>query len=155
MVEAVGNIAANTAFRSSTPAAHDAAADQESTQVAELVAAAIARMRRDMEKYHPNDPAIAYAFVGETHGAMTHQWRQYPADAQIALLAALQKEAVGLLHQLQAPCARIALTNGYMYGLQDEAIKLETQAEIAIEEIHRIEAELHALSARDALHALQ
>jgi hypothetical protein len=66
-------------------------------------------------------------------------------------LAALLEEASGLLRQFQAQLARIVPANGYMYGLQDEAIKLEAQTDIALEEIRRIEAALSALEAGGAL----
>lgn len=124
---------------------------EEEMRFAEAVAGAIGRLRRDLETFHPNRPAIAFALAGETHAVMMQQWRQYPAEMQIALLTALQEEATGLLHQLHALSARIAPSNGYMYGLQDDAIRLEAQAEIALEEIHRIEAELQAFGTGEIL----
>lgn len=123
-----------------------------STQIAELAAAAIARLQRDIESYHPNNPAIAFALTGETHAAIRHKWSQYPPDVQTALWTALQEAATSLLHQFHEWNARLVPANGYMYGLQDEIMKIEAQAEIALEEIHRIEVELRVLIAGDVLH---
>ena len=119
--------------------------------VAELVAAAIARLRGDLEMYRPSKPAIAYALAGETHAAMLQRWRQHSRAVQAALLAAFLTEASELMRQIHARIARIAPSHGYMFGLQDEAIKLEAQADITLEEIRRIEAELNALRAGEAL----
>ena len=132
-------------------AAHDLAAEHDAAQIMELVTTAFTRLRRDLETYHPNKPALAYALAGETHAVMLQRWRQYPPPAQAALLTAFMDEVSGLLHQLQARIARVAPTNSYMYGLQDEAIKLETQADITLEEIHRIEAELRVLETGEPL----
>jgi hypothetical protein len=131
--------------------ASDHAAEHDAAMITELVATAIARLNRDVSAYHQNKPAIAYALAGETHAAIMHQWRQYKPEAQIALLAALLDEATALLHQLQLLSARIVPSNGYMFGLQDEAMKLEAQADITLEEIHRIEAELRVLKANNTL----
>ena len=68
-----------------------------------------------------------------------------PQTVQITLLAALLDEATTLLHQLQARIAQIPSNHGYMYGLQDEAIRLETQADIAPEGIRHIESDLNPL----------
>jgi hypothetical protein len=76
---------------------------------------------------------------------MMQHWREYSTEAQMALLTALHEDATGLLRQLQADSARIVPANGIMFGLQDEAIKLEAQTDITLEEIRRIEAEQRAL----------
>jgi hypothetical protein len=149
MVKAVDNGAASAALPlTNYPTVNMVDA---SLHITELVATAFARLSRDLETYHPTKPAIAYALAEETHAVTLQRWRQYPPAAQTALLTALLEEASELLRQLQARIARIAPTNGYMYGLQDEAIKLEAQADVALEEIHRIEADLSALEAGGAL----
>ena len=145
MVKAVDNSAASAAQPLPHYAGHDMAAERDETQITEQVATAFARFRRDLDTYHPNKPALAYALAGETHTVILQTWRQYPPAAQAALLTAFLDETSSLLHQLQTRIARVAPTNGYMYGLQDEAIKLETQADVTLEEIHRIEAELRVL----------
>lgn len=151
MVKAVDNGAASAALPLPNYASHDMAAERDTAQIMELVASAFTRLRRDLDTYHPNKPALAYALAGETHTVMLQRWRQYPLADQAALLTAFLDEASGLLHQLQARIARVAPTNGYMYGLQDEAIKLETQADVTLEEIRRIEADLRALETGEAL----
>jgi hypothetical protein len=151
MVKAVDNGAAGAALPLPNYAKHRIVTERDSAQIIELVPIAFARLRHDLDKYNPTKPAIAYALVGETHLAILHGWRQYPPATQAALLAALLEEVTGLLHQLQVRIARVAPTHGYMYGQQDEAIKLETQTDIALEEIHRIEAELRALEIGEAL----
>ena len=122
-----------------------------SPPIAEIAASALTRLRRDLETYHPNRPALSYALAGETHQGTLLKWRQYPPETQLALLAAFLDGASDLLHQLQARLARMVPTNGYMYGLQDEAIRLETQADITLEEIRRIETALQALSTGTAV----
>lgn len=151
MVKAVDNGAVSAAMPLPNYTGRDMAAEHDVAQIMELVATAFARLRRDLETYHPNKPGLAYALAGETHAAMLQKWRQYPPAAQSALLSAFLEEATGLLHQLQARLARVAPTNGYMYGLQDEAIRLETQADITLEEIRRIEAELRAFQGGNPL----
>jgi hypothetical protein len=151
MEKAAHNDAAGAALPLQNYTRHDMGIEQDSAQFMELVPVAFARLRHDLERYNPTKPAIAYALVGETHSAILHGWRQYPPATQAILLAALLEETTGLLHQQQVRIARVAPTNGYMYGQQDEAIKLETQADITMEEIHRIEAELRVLEAGEAL----
>jgi len=151
MVKAIDNGAANAAPPISNYAGHDMAAERDAVQIIELVATAFARLQRDLDTYHPNKPALAYALAGETHSVILQNWRKYPLAAQSTLLSAFLDETSGLLHQLQARIARVAPSNGYMYGLQDEAIKLETQADITLEEIRRIEAELRVLETGEAL----
>jgi hypothetical protein len=151
MVKAVGNGAVRAAQPFSNYGSADIAAEMQSPQIAEMVAAALTRLRRDLETFHPNKPALAYALAGETHVAMLQRWRHHPPAAQTALLVAFLKETSELLRQLQARTARIGPTNGYMFGLQDEAIKLEVQADITLEEIRRIEADIHELELGEAL----
>ena len=151
MVKAVDNGAASAALPLANYSNDDMPDGQESLQITALVADAAELLRRDIEAYHPNKPAIAYALVGETHAVILQRWHQHPPAAQGALLTALLEEASGLLRQFQAQLARIVPANGYMYGLQDEAIKLEAQTDIALEEIRRIEAALSALEAGGAL----
>jgi hypothetical protein len=151
MVKAADNGAASAAAPLPPYTGRDITADQDTAQIMELVALAFARLQRDLETYHPNKPALTYALAGESHAVMLQKWRQYPRAAQSALLTALLDEASGLLHQLQARIARVVPSNGYMFGLQDEAIRLETQADITLEEIRRIEAELRLLETGEAL----
>jgi hypothetical protein len=151
VVNAISKSAAGAASLLSDYTRPDAADRRGSTQIAEIAASAIERLHRDLETYHPSKPAIAFAMAGETHKATRHQWCQYPHEAQTALWMALRDAATGLLQQLQTRSARIVPANGYMYGLQDEAIKLEVQAEITLEEIHRIEAALRALDPGETL----
>jgi hypothetical protein len=151
MVKSVDNGAAGAAQNLSQYASRDFEAGPVSPQFAEIISAAITRLRRDLDTYHPNKPALAFALAGETHDAMLQRWRRYPPAAQTALLTAYREEASELLRQLQARIARIVPTNGYMYGLQDEAMKLEAQAEIALEEVRRIETALHALDIGEVL----
>ncbi len=151
MVKAVDSGADSGAQPLPHYAGHDMAAEHDTAQITEQVATAFARLRRDLDTYHPNKPALAYALAGETHTVTLQKWRQYPPPAQAALLTAFLDEASSLLHQLQARIARVAPSNGYMYGLQDEAIKLETQADITLEEIRRIEAELRLLETGESL----
>ncbi len=150
MVKAVDNGAASAALQIPNYAGHDMA-ERDATQIVEVVATAFARLRRDLDTYHPNKPALAYALAGETHAVILQKWRQYPQPAQSALLTAFLDETSGLLQQLQARIARVAPSNGYMYGLQEEAIKLEAQADITLEEIRRIEAELRVLETGEGL----
>lgn len=151
MIKAVNKSAAGAALPLPDFTRPDTAAEQDSTQIAEIVTGTIERLHRDLETYHPSKPAIAFALAGETHKAMRQQWGPYPAEAQAALWAALLEATTALLHQFQTRSARIVPDNGYMYGLQDEAIKLEVQAEIILEEIHRIEAELRAFDIGEVL----
>jgi hypothetical protein len=151
MVKAVDSGAASAAQPLPHYVRDDMADERDAPQIMEQVATAFARLRRDLDTYHPNKPALAYALAGETHTVMLQRWRQYPPPAQAALLTAFLDETSSLLHQLQARIARIAPSNGYMYGLQDEAIKLETQADITLEEIRRIEAELRLLETGEPL----
>ena len=151
MVKAVDNGAASAAFPLTNYPNHDMSDGHEVLQITELVTGAVARLRRDLDTYHPNKPALAYALTGETHAVTLQKWSLYPLAAQEALLTALLEEAFTLLHQLQAHIARMVPTNGYMFGLQDEAIKLETQADITLEEIHRLEAALQGLKTGKAL----
>jgi hypothetical protein len=151
MVKAVDNGAAGAAVPLPNYTKRDLVAEDDGIQISELAAAAFTRLRRDLEAYDPTKPAIAYALAGETHAAILHTWREYPSGAQTALLTALLEEASGLLQQIQARAARVAPTNGYMYGQQEEAMKLEAQADITVEEIHRIEAELGVLGTGEAL----
>jgi hypothetical protein len=123
----------------------EVAAGYGSPPIKEIAAAALTRLRRDLETFHPNRPALSYALAGETHQVTLVDWRQYPTETQLALLEAFLDGASELLRQLQARLARMVPTNGYMFGLQDEAIKLETQADITLEEIRRIETALRAL----------
>lgn len=147
MVKAAGNATHGAAPPTPTYPGPDMGAG---IQVADVVAAAAARFRRDLETYRPGNPALAYALTGETHTVMLHRWRQYPRAAQVEMLKALLEDAAAFRGHLQAQLARITPTNGFMFGQQDEAIKLETQADITMEEIQRIEAALRALEADDA-----
>jgi hypothetical protein len=151
MVKVVDKSAAGAALPLPDYSRPDAAAQHDSTQIEEIVAGAIERLHRDLDSYNPAKHAIAFALAGETHKAMQQQWSEYPFEAQAALWTALQEAATGLLQQLQARSARIVPANGFMYGLQDEAIKLEVQAEIILEEIHRTEAELRRLNIGEVL----
>ena len=151
MVKAVDSGAASAAQPLPHYAGHEMAGERGMAEIVEQVATAFARLRRDLDTYHPNKPALAYALAGETHSVILQRWRQFSPSAQAALLTAFLDETSGLLHQLQARIARVAPSNGYMYGLQDEAIKLETQADITLEEIHRLEAELRLLETGEAL----
>jgi hypothetical protein len=151
MVKAVDNGAAGAALPAHEYASRDFGTGQISPQFAEIVSAAVTRLRRDLETYHPNKPALAFALAGETHDALLQRWGKYPPAAQTALLTALLDEATELLRQLQARIARIVPTNGYMFGLQDDAMKLEAQAEITMEEVRRIEAALDALDVGEVL----
>lgn len=126
-------------------------AEREPPQIAEIATAASARLRRDLETYHPNNPALAYALAGETHAVTLHRWSQYTDETQAALLSVFLEQSSELLRQLQARLGRMVPSNGYMYGQQDEAIKLETQADIVLEEIRRIEAALQACRLGEAL----
>jgi hypothetical protein len=146
MVKIADNRAASLTPPLPAYAGHEAATGYGSPPIADIAASALTRLRRDLETYHPNRPALSYALAGETHQVTLGDWRQYPPETQLALLAAFLDGASELLRQLQARLARMVPTNGYMYGLQDEAIKLETQADITLEEIRRIETALAALN---------
>ena len=128
------------------------AAESDTPPVLDLVDAALARFRHDLEMYQPTGPAIVYAMARETHLATLQRWRQYPPASQSVLLKALLKAAAGLLREFRARHARIAPTHGHMYGQQEEALKLETLADITVEEVRRIEAELSMLQTGEALH---
>jgi hypothetical protein len=130
---------------------HEAATGYGSPPIAEIAASALTRLRRDLETYHPNRPALSYALAGESHQVTLVDWQQYPPETQLALLESFLDGASELLRQLQARLARMVPTNGYMYGLQDEAIKLEAQADITLEEIRRIETAVQALSTGGAV----
>lgn len=119
--------------------------------VVELASAAISRLRRDMDKYKPDRPAVVYALAGETHATIMQEWRGHEHGIFTALLNALLDETLSVAKGLQAEAARIAPMNGYMYGLQDEAIRLEALLDILHEEILRIEAELRRHHARQPL----
>jgi hypothetical protein len=151
MVKAVDNGAAGAALPLQNYAPHDIGVEPEWAQFMDLVPVAFARLRRDLEAYNPTKPAIAYALVGETHSAILHGWREYSSEIQAALLTALLEEASGFLHQLQARIARVVPTNSYMFGQQEDAMMLEAQVDITLEEIHRIEAELRMLKTGEAL----
>lgn len=151
MVKAVNNGAAAATQAAPPYVSRGTMAELDASQVTELVSAAAALLRRDLEMCHPNKPAIAYALAGETHAAMLLKWRQHPPAVQATLLTALMEEATGLLRQLQARIARIVPAHGYMFGMQDEAMKLETQVEIAMEEIRRIDADLRGLKTQEVL----
>jgi hypothetical protein len=146
MVKIADNSAVNLNPSLPNYARHEVATGYKSPPITEKAASAVTRLRRDLETYHPNRPALAYALAGETHQSTLQDWRQYPPETQAALLGAFLEGASELLRQLQAKLARMVPTNGYMYGLQDEAIKLETQADITLEEIRRMETALEALN---------
>ncbi len=120
----------------------------ETAAMAEI-GTAVAKLRHDLDACHPNNPSLAYALAAETHAAMQHKWHHYPQETRAALLLAFLKEVSGVQHQLRTRIARIEPENGYMFGLQDEAMKLEAQAEILQEEINRAEADLQTLLAGD------
>lgn len=143
--------AAGAAVPSAAFASPDTAAEHGSLQVAELVAVAIERLRRDLDAYHPHSPAIDSAMVRETHASILRQWHQHPPAAQTALLTALQEDAIGLLRQLQLRSARLVLADSYIHGLQDEAVMLEALTAIMLEEIYRIAADLRRLNAAHTL----
>lgn len=151
MVKIADNSAVNLNPSFPNYAGHEVATGYKSPLITEKAASAVTRLRRDLETYHPDRPALAYALAGETHQATLQGWRQYPPETQVALLAAFLDDASELLRQLQARLARMVPANGYMNGLEDEAIKLETQADIALEEIRRIETALEALNTGHAL----
>jgi alanine-alpha-ketoisovalerate/valine-pyruvate aminotransferase len=151
MVKTDDKIVASAAHPLPDYAREGAAVQHDSTPIKEAVASAIERLRRDLDSYHPSKHAIAFALAGETHKTTHHQWCQHAPEAQIALWLALQEAATGLLQQLQSRSARMVPDNGFMYGLQDEVLKLEVQAEITLEEIHRIEDELRALDVGETL----
>ncbi|WP_297494345.1 hypothetical protein [Acidocella sp.] len=113
--------------------------------VAELAGAAIMRFRGDLETCLPGKPALAYALADETHAAMLKRWRRYPQDIQEAILAAFLEETCELLHQIQARTELTVAHHGHMFGMQEEVVRLETQADITLEEVHRIERDLAAL----------
>jgi hypothetical protein len=146
MVKAIDNGTVNTAQALVSYGTQNIEREFDETEITKLAAGALERLRRDLESYHPTKPAIAYALAGETHKVTVRKWRQnHPPAVQSALLSALLDEAAVLLRQLQTQIAKIVPSNGYMFGMQDEAIKLETQADITLEEIHRLEADLRAL----------
>jgi hypothetical protein len=142
----------NAAFSQLNFAGHELLQpERQPPQIAEIATAASTRLRRDLETYHPNNPALAYALVGETHAATLQRWSQYTDETQAALLTIFLEQSTELLRQFQARLGRMVPSNGYMYGQQDEAIKLETQADIVLEEIRRIEAALQPLKVGEAL----
>ena len=110
--------------------------------VSELAANAMARLRHDLDCYKPDKPFIAYALAGETHAIIIQEWRATHPAIFTKMLVALLDETVTLARSLQSETARFGPTNSFMYGLQDELIRLETQTDIVNEEIRRIEAEI-------------
>lgn len=146
------DIEAVDSLQAITPQATAAgAASYDAVPVAAFAETAMMSFCRDLERFHPNKPALAYALAGETHAALMQKWRLYAKPIQQALLTALRDDLSDLLRRLQSRLARVAPDHGYMFGLHEEAIKLETQADITLEEIRRLEAALHALELGTAL----
>ncbi len=146
MVKSADNTARNVSFPFSSHIGGRVSGASAAAPIAEITTA-MTRLHRDLDACHPNNPSLAYALAAETHAAIRQKWSQYPQEAQAALLLAFLKEIAELQNQLQVRMTRLVPANGYMFGLQDEAMKLEAQTEILQEESSRAEADLQALLA--------
>lgn len=110
------------------------------------VAQAIARLRGDVERFRADRPAVAYALLSETHQAIMGDWRaaggKVPADDLAHWLECLLEAATALMHRLhvEAVSPPTAADSG-----AGERGRLAAQADMVLEEVRRIEAELAVL----------
>ncbi len=106
------------------------------------VSSAIARLRRDLDRLRLDRPAVAYALLGETHRAIMEDWRGAEgggcSNGLAAWLECLREEAAGLMHQLHV----LSVSGGTP---EAERARLTMQADMALEEIRRIEGEIAGL----------
>lgn len=116
------------------------------------VVSALVRLRRDLDRFNAERPAVTYALVGETHKAIIEEWRNGTSpSAFLSLLRAFHAESLGLMRQYQRAAAISLPPNGFMFGVSDEMVGYETQADIMREEVTRLENEIKVMG--DALHA--
>jgi len=110
------------------------------------VASAVARLRADVDKLQPDHLDETYALLAETHATILAAWRANPRCQ--ALLEALRGELIALVDEYHAYAARALPVNGYMYGISDEAVRCDTQADVMLDEVRHLEAEAAALNGR-------
>ena len=108
------------------------------------VAAAVARLRADVDKLKPDNLEETYALLTETHQAIIKNWRGRPQCQ--ALLEALRRELIALVDEYHADAARALPVNGYMFGMSEDAMRCDTQADVMLDEARQLEAEAAALN---------
>ena len=120
--------------------------DGEPARLMPEVAAAVARLRADVDKLKPDDLDETYALLTETHQAIIKNWRARPQCQ--ALLEALRRELIALVDEYHADAARALPVNGYMFGISEDAMRCDTQADVMLDEARQLEAEAAALNGR-------
>jgi hypothetical protein len=104
------------------------------------MAAALAKLRRDVERFRPALPGIAYALMGETHKAIMEDWREAGwAQAD----GCLETQLECLLGEVTRQMRRLHTAS--ISDPADDRARLQAQADMMLEEIRRIEAELSIL----------
>jgi hypothetical protein len=106
----------------------------------DAVEIAVSRLRRDIERFKPDRPAVIYALIGETHKAIMEDWRESGDLAEH--MECLLEEMTALMRRLHAAAVSGYPANG---GGMADRVRLEIQADVALEEVRRIELELQAL----------
>ncbi|MGO9817722.1 MAG: hypothetical protein ACLPJJ_03990 [Acidocella sp.] len=116
----------------------------ESVQPMPEVAAAVARLRADVDRLRPDRLDETYALLDETRRDIIKNWRGHPRCQ--AMLEALRRELIALVDEYHEQADRALPVNGYMFGMSEDAMRCDTQADMMLDEAHQLEAAAVALS---------
>ncbi|MDR3505610.1 MAG: hypothetical protein P4L52_05160 [Acidocella sp.] len=140
------NQAGATGVQPMVPPVHHMAHGGQSTPPMPEVAAAMARLRADVDKIKPDHLDETYALLAETHRAIVDNWRGRPQCQE--MLEALRHELIVLVDEYHDCAERVLPVNGYMLGVAEDAIRYDTQADVMLDEVRQLEAEAAVLSNR-------
>jgi hypothetical protein len=99
-----------------------------------------------VDKIKPDHLDETYALLAETHRAIIDDWRGHPQCQE--LLEALRHELIMLVDEYHDCAERVLPVNGYMFGVSEDAMRCDTQADVMLDEVRQLEAEAAALSKR-------
>lgn len=118
----------------------------EAAQPMPEVAAAVARLRADVDRLKPDHLDETYALLTETHRSIIENWRARPQCQE--MLEVLRHELIALVDEYHDCAARALPVNGYMFGVSEDAMRCDTQADVMLDEVRRLETEAAALNNR-------
>jgi hypothetical protein len=108
------------------------------------VAAAVAKLRADVDQLKPDHLGTIYALLAETHRAVIDNWRGHP-QCQV-FLAQLQYELAMVVNEYRDNASLARSIDGDLFNNPEEVIRSDAQADIMLEELRLFAAEAAKLN---------